>query len=197
MNHYYQNNTNLKSEKRIVEYTFHGVKVRLNADNGVFSKDRVDFGTNVLLNALDINEDVHSVLDVGCGYGIIGVSVAAKYENINVTMVDVNDRAVELTSENIIKNKCLNATCMKSSLYDNVSGTFDMIISNPPIRAGKNIVHGVCEKGYDHLNKGGSIWVVIQKKQGAQSLMNKMQEVFKNVEVVKKESGYFILKSVK
>lgn len=197
MNHYYQNNTNLKSEKRIVEYTFHGKRVKLNADNGVFSKDRVDFGTNVLLNALEINEDVHSVLDVGCGYGVIGVSIAATYENINVTMVDVNERAVELANENIIKNNCLNAVCKKSSLYDNVSDSFDMIISNPPIRAGKNIVHGVCEIGYNHLNKDGSIWVVIQKKQGAQSLMNKMQEVFNNVEVVKKESGYFILKSVK
>ena len=197
MNHYYQNNENLKSNIRLVEYTFRGTKIKLDADNGVFSKDRVDFGTNVLLNSLEFSENCKSVLDVGCGYGVIGISIASHFKDMKVTMVDVNDRAIELVNKNIYKNKCLNANCLKSSLYEKIDSSFDMIISNPPIRAGKNIVHGVVVDGYNHLNEGGSIWVVIQKKQGAPSMMAKMEEVFGNVEVVNKESGYFILKSVK
>lgn len=197
MNHYYQNNTNLKSDIRTIEYTFRSHKIRLVADNGVFSKDRVDFGTNVLLNSLDFADNCNSILDVGCGYGIIGISIAVCFKDKLVTMIDVNDRAIELVKSNILKNKCLNASCLKSNLYENIDASFDMIISNPPIRAGKNIVHGVVIEGYNHLNKGGSIWLVIQKKQGAPSMISKMEEVFGNVEIVKKESGYYILKSVK
>ena len=197
MSHYYVNDNNLKSEKHIVTYTYKGNVLKYNADNGVFSKDRVDFGTNVLLNALPDIEDGKGVLDVGCGYGVIGIAVAKSNPKIKVEMVDVNERAINLTKENINLNKANNAKAYISNLYDNVSGTFDYIISNPPIRAGKEIVHGVARNGYEHLNKGGKIYLVIQRKQGAPSLEKCLNEVFGNATVVDKKNGYFILMSEK
>ena len=197
MSHYYVNDNNLKSDKHLVTYTYKGNVLKYNADNGVFSKDRVDFGTNVLLNALPDIEASSRVLDVGCGYGIIGIAIAKSNPNIDVEMVDVNERAINLTRENINMNKVSNAKAYLSNLYENVSGTFDYIISNPPIRAGKEIVHGVAKNGYEHLNKGGKIYLVIQKKQGAPSLEKCLNEVFGNAQVIDKKNGYFILMSEK
>ena len=197
MGHYYISDLSLKSEKRKIKYTFKGVDVNLYSDLGVFSKERIDFGTNVLLNALDELEDVQSILDVGCGYGIIGICLAKKYMSKNILMIDVNSRCISLVNENIKNNNLHNASVLESNLYEKVDGTFDMIISNPPIRAGKAVVNNVVVEGYEHLNEGGSIWVVIQKKQGAPSLFKKMEEIFGNVDTVTKEKGYYIYKSTK
>ena len=197
MSHYYETDNNLRSDKHFVTYTYKGNVLKYNADNGVFSKDRVDFGTNVLLNALPDIKDNASVLDVGCGYGVIGLALAKANKKTNVLMVDVNERAINLVKENIKLNKCDNAEVLLSDLYCNVKGSFDYIISNPPIRAGKNIVHGVVSDGYNYLNPGGRIFVVIQKKQGAPSMEKKMEEVYGNVETIDKKNGYFVLSSVK
>ena len=197
MSHYYTNDQNLKSEKRYVIYTYKGNVLKYIADNGVFSKDRVDFGTNVLINALPDIANNKKVLDVGCGYGVIGIALAKANSSINVEMIDVNERAINLVKENIKLNGLKNVNAYLSNLYENVKDSFDYIISNPPIRAGKDIVHGVIEKGYDHLDVGGEIYVVIQKKQGAPSLEKKMEEVYGNVKTVDKKNGYFILMSKK
>ena len=197
MSHYYTTDNNLSSNIKEVEYTYRGNKLKYLVDNGVFSKDRVDFGTNVLLQNLPIFKDNSKVLDVGCGYGAIGLPVAKSNKTILVEMVDVNLRAVELVKENIRINKAFNAMVYESNLYDNVKGEFDYIISNPPIRAGKKIVFGVVDDGFNHLVDGGEIYVVIQKKQGAPSLLKEMELVFGNAEIIAKESGYFIIKSIK
>ena len=197
MSHYYTTDNNLSSNIKEVEYTYRGNKLKYLVDNGVFSKDRVDFGTNVLLQNLPIFKDNSKVLDVGCGYGAIGLPVAKSNKTILVEMVDVNLRAVELVKENIRINKSFNAMVYESNLYDNVKGEFDYIISNPPIRAGKKIVFGVVDDGFNHLVDGGEIYVVIQKKQGAPSLLKEMELVFGNAEIIAKESGYFIIKSIK
>ena len=195
--HYYVNDPNLGSSKKEVKYTFRGINVNLNSDLGVFSKDRIDFGSNVLLNSLDGLDNVTNILDIGCGYGALGICIAKKYPDKKVTMVDVNERCVSLTNENIINNKLKNAECFISDVCEKVSLKYDMVISNPPIRAGKVVVNRVIEEGYQCLEKGGSIWVVIQKKQGGPSLEKKMEEVFGNVETINKEKGYFIFKSTK
>ena len=197
MSHYYTNDSNLKSDKHYVTYTYKGNVLKYSSDNGVFSKDRVDFGTNVLLNALPDIENGKRVIDVGCGYGVIGIAIAKSNPTLDVLMVDVNERAIDLVKENIHINKCDNAKVLLSSLFKNVEGTFDYIISNPPIRAGKDIVHGVIIDGYNYLNTGGKVFVVIQKKQGAPSLEKKMQEIFGNVETIDKKNGYFVFSSIK
>lgn len=197
MGQYFNNDPNLVSNERKITYTFLGENISLISDNGVFSKNRVDFGTNVLLNSLEDLSNITSVLDVGCGIGTIGIAIGKKYKHLNVDMIDVNERAISLTNKNINNNKISNAKVYLSNLYTNVNNKYDMIISNPPIRAGKKIVHGVVEEGYNYLNSKGFIYVVIQKKQGAESMKKKMEEVFNNVEVINKENGYYILKSVK
>ena len=197
MGHYFINDPNLKSNKKQIKYTFLGEESTFNTDNGVFSKDRVDFGTNVLLNSLEELTNIKSVLDVGCGVGVIGISLAKKYSNLNVIMVDVNEKAVALTKENIALNKLSNCEAKESNVYSNVTGTFDMIISNPPIRAGKEIVHKIASEAKDFLSENGFFYAVVQKKQGADSFKKKLEEVYGNVEIVNKDSGYIIFKSIK
>ena len=197
MSHYYTTDNNLASNIKEIEYTYRGNRLKYLVDNGVFSKERVDYGTNVLLQNLPIFKDNTKVLDVGCGYGAIGLPIAKSNNTLHVEMVDVNLRAVELVKENIKINKIFNATVYESNLYENVNGCFDYIISNPPIRAGKKIVFGVVDQGFEHLVSNGEIYVVIQKKQGAPSLQKEMELVFGNAEIIAKESGYFIIKSIK
>lgn len=198
MSHYYTNDPTIKSDIKDIAYDFRGVRLTLNTDAGVFSKTRVDFGTNVLLNALQ-EEDVESkkVLDVGCGYGVIGLCVAKKYPSSFVDLVDVNERALNLAKINKESNKITNARIYGSNAYEKIQDKYDLIITNPPIRAGKDVVHQIVLGSNDRLNSGGVIYVVIQKKQGAPSLIKEMETIFDGVEIVEKKNGYFILRGRK
>lgn len=134
------------------------------------------------------------ILDVGCGYGPIGLSLAFSYPDKIVEMVDVNSRAMELARENALSNNIHNIKVYESDCLDQVeSKEFAAIVTNPPIRAGKQVVHKIFEQSYHHLVAGGSLWVVIQKKQGAPSAMDKLEQIFGEVEVVEKKKGYYIL----
>ena len=163
-------------------------------DAGVFSKKMVDYGSQVLLNALDL-ERGKNLLDVGCGYGPLGISLA-KVQGVQSTMIDINSRAIDLAKKNAERNGVV-AHIFQSNIYENVSEKFDYIISNPPIRAGKKVVHKIIEGAFDHLNQGGSLTIVIQKKQGAPSAKAKMEDVFGNSEIIRKDKGYYILRSEK
>lgn len=163
-------------------------------DAGVFSKKKVDYGSQVLLNALDL-ERGKNLLDVGCGYGPLGISLA-KVQGVQSTMIDINSRAIDLAKKNAERNGVV-AHIFQSNIYENVSEKFDYIISNPPIRAGKKVVHEIIEGAFDHLNQGGSLTIVIQKKQGAPSAKVKMENVFGNAEIIRKDKGYYILRSEK
>lgn len=163
-------------------------------DAGVFSKKMVDYGSQALLNALDL-ERGKNLLDVGCGYGPLGISLA-KVQGVQSTMIDINSRAIDLAKKNAERNGVV-AHIFQSNIYENVSEKFDYIISNPPIRAGKKVVHEIIEGAFDHLNQGGSLTIVIQKKQGAPSAKVKMENVFGNAEIIRKDKGYYILRSEK
>lgn len=163
-------------------------------DAGVFSKKMVDFGSQLLLKCLEVNKG-ETVLDVGCGYGPLGLSLVKAY-GVQATMVDINNRALDLARQNAERNK-VEARIFQSNIYDQVEGKFDHVISNPPIRAGKQVVHEIIEKSKDFLEDDGDLTIVIQKKQGAPSAKSKMEDVFGNCEIVKKDKGYYILRSVK
>ena len=170
-----------------------GEKMTFLTDAGVFSKKMVDFGSQLLLKCLEVNQG-ETVLDVGCGYGPLGLSLAKAY-GVQATMVDINNRALNLARQNAERNK-VEATIFQSNIYEQVKGKFDHVISNPPIRAGKQVVHEIIEKSKDFLGIGGDLTIVIQKKQGAPSAKSKMEDVFGNCEIVKKDKGYYILRSV-
>ena len=175
-----------------------GNNIHFTTDNGVFSKNTVDFGTRVLLETIDANLDLDNkkILDMGCGYGPIGLSIAKAYPNSQVDMVDVNELALELAKKNAANNNINNVKIFKSSQYEDINETdYDLIITNPPIRAGKYVVHVILAWSKQHLNLGGSIVAVIQKKQGAPSAIKKLNEVFENCQTLNKKKGYFILQS--
>jgi 16S RNA G1207 methylase RsmC len=197
MKHYYTDNRDLKSEPRTIEFLYQDIKLTFKSDLGVFSKDRIDYGTQVLLNNLDDFKSNISILDVGAGYGPIGISLAKIYPDASVDMFEVNDRAIELASENINLNKVVNIKISKSDVYTNIEKKYDVIITNPPIRAGKLVVNRILNESIEHLNENGSLWVVIQKKQGAPSTKKKMIEIFGNCEIKKRDKGYYILVSYK
>ncbi len=195
--HYYTNNVNAHSDERSFDYKLRGYNFKFTTDVGVFSKKEVDFGSRLLIESFIIPEIDGNILDVGCGYGPIGLSLAKSYENRDIHMIDVNQRAIELTKKNAKNNQIHNVTVYESFCYDGVEGKFAVIVSNPPIRAGKKVVHGILEQATKHLVDKGELWIVIQKKQGAPSAKKKMEEVYGNCEVVAKDKGYFILKAIK
>ena len=190
---YYAENPDAAHDIHELRVELLGQKMTFLTDAGVFSKKMVDFGSQLLLKCLEVNQG-ETVLDLGCGYGPLGLSLAKAY-GVQATMVDINNRALDLARQNAERNK-VEATIFQSNIYEQVEGTFDHVISNPPIRAGKQVVHKIIEKSKDVLETGGDLTIVIQKKQGAPSAKSKMEDVFGNCEIVKKDKGYYILRSV-
>lgn len=195
-NQYFENNPKLESNINKISYYFKGIKIDFLSDNGVFSKKQIDFGSSLLLKTIKL-EQAKNVLDVGCGYGTIGLVIAKVNPDIFVNMVDVNLRAISLAKQNMDNNNIKNAEIFVSNIYENVNKKYDIIVSNPPIRAGKKVVHGISLGAYNYLNDGGSYWCVIQKKQGAESLYKGLNDVFSLVEIVEKDKGYWIIKASK
>ncbi|WP_373790626.1 MULTISPECIES: class I SAM-dependent methyltransferase [Jeotgalibaca] len=198
--HYYTKNPNVKSDETTWTFPLKGKDFRFITDAGVFSKGTVDFGSRLLIDTFKLPEETTGpILDVGCGYGPMGLSLAYAYPDRMVEMVDVNERAMALARRNAAANHISNIKVYESSAYASVEGKnrFAAIVTNPPIRAGKQVVHQILSEAYDYLEDNGSLTAVIQKKQGAPSAQKLMEEVFGNVEVIAKDKGYWILQSLK
>lgn len=196
--HYYSEKPTVESDRKTWEFELKGYNFTFQSDKGVFSKNEVDFGSRILIEGFIPPAIDGDFLDVGCGYGPIGLSLA-KHFNRHVDMIDVNERAVELAKDNALKNSINNVTIFQSNLFSNIDEKrqYAAIITNPPIRAGKKVVHEIFETSYHHLVNDGELWVVIQKKQGAPSAIDKLKELYSEVEVVGKKKGYFIIKAKK
>lgn len=193
---------NPATEKEIYKFDWNVGKEVFNfyTSNSVFSKKGVDFGSMLLIETI-LNENKNfrgSILDLGCGYGPLGVIAAKILKNSFVTMCDVNERALELSKMNAKENKVdERIKVIASSAFENIKDSYDIIMTNPPIRAGKDVVFSFYEGAYVYLNNGGKLYVVIQKKQGAPSTKAKLESLFGNCEIADKKSGYFILRAVK
>ena len=202
MNHYFSEKPEIKSEKRIIKYTIQNKKFEFITDNGVFSKSKVDFGTDLMLNEfLKKNRNLKSegikILDIGCGYGVVSVILKSFYPEASVTLSDVNERALELSEENLKKYNINGYEIIKSNVFEKIEGKFDMILSNPPIRAGKDTIFKIYTEAYEHLNKDGEFYCVIQTKHGAKSTQKKLVEIFGNCDTVTIDGGYRIFLSKK
>ncbi len=190
MDHYFTNNQNLKSEIRTLSYNYKNITIDFFSDNGVFSKNHLDYGSRLLIETFLKNEsDYENILDLGCGYGLIGISLA-KITGKNITMCDVNKRALHLCERNIAANK-VNAKVIESNVYENISDKYDVIITNPPIKAGKKVILEFLINAKIHLNDGGRLWFVMRKDQGAKSIQKLLNEHY-NVEIKEKDKGFYI-----
>lgn len=167
-----------------------------NTDNGVFAKSKIDFGTVFLLETVSsLNLPSSSrVLDVGCGYGVIGI-VFAKVFHSSVDMVDVNKRAIHLTKMNLKENK-VSGNVFESDAYAQVEGKYDVIVTNPPIRAGKKVVYSILFGAFDHLEENGSLYFVVRKNHGAKSIIKDLEEKY-DVQVLDKSHGFFVIQAKK
>ena len=193
MEHYFTNNDTLKSEIRKIEYSIFSTSFIFYSDLGVFSKNKIDFGSETLIKEyLTLAKKEIKVLDVGCGYGYIGI-VISKITNSEVTMIDINKRAVHLTKRNIEENK-VNATVLVSDTYEKINDTYDVIITNPPIRAGKAKVLEILIGAKEHLTSDGELWFVIRKDQGAKSIAKELIKYY-NIEILNKSKGFYIFKA--
>lgn len=197
MSHYYINDENLDSVIKSYDVKINDISFCFVTDRGVFSKGSLDFGTQLLLHTISVNNPSSTIIDMGCGYGPIGLYLAKKYPETKVFLYDVNQRALDLARTNQVKNNVTNVTIKKSYLFENVNFKADLIITNPPIRAGKKVVFDLYEGAHENLSDGGTLYVVIQKKQGALSSVEKMKQIFGNCKIVDKKKGYWILVSKK
>ena len=202
MNHYFSEKPEIKSEKKRIKYTIQNKKFEFITDNGVFSKSKVDFGTDLMLNEfLKRNKSLRSekikILDIGCGYGVVSVILKSFYPEISITLSDVNERALELSEENLKKYGINDYHIMKSDAFEKITEKFDVILSNPPIRSGKDIIFKIYSEAYEHLNENGEFYCVIQTKHGAKSTQKKLVEIFGNCDTVTIDGGYRIFLSKK
>lgn len=198
-NHYYSQEPTTEHDFEQWSFELKGKNFQFVTDSGVFSRETVDFGSRVLIDTFNWEElpADGKILDVGCGYGPIGLAIAFASQRF-VEMVDINSRAVELAQGNANRNGIKQVDIHQSNIYEAVhEETYAAIVSNPPIRAGKKVVHEILTEAYPRLKSGGTLTIVIQKKQGASSAKSKMAETFGNAEIVHKEKGYYIIKSIK
>ena len=191
MGQYFSNEV-LKSNIQKYNVDILGNRYSFFTDNGVFSKEKLDFGTRVLLENLPIDELHGDILDVGCGYGVIDI-VLGKIVDANFLGVDVNRRALHLADMNKKENGLSNINFIESSCYENVEGKYDFIITNPPIRAGKKIVYEIVMGAKNYLKDDGSLFIVVRKEQGAKSMIRDLEEIYK-VEILNKVKGFFVIK---
>ena len=193
MAHYFTNDENLKSEIVKVSTIINDTSYYFYTDNGVFSKGELDFGTELLLKSFKYNNpNKKKLLDIGCGCGPIGI-YAAK-QGFDVDMTDVNKRAIHL-SMMAAKEQKLKLSVFESDAYENISHKYDYIVTNPPIRVGKEKLYEIIMQAKNYLNYNGKLWLVVRKQQGAESLIRDMHKIYEEVEVIIKKKGFFIIKA--
>lgn len=197
--HYYSNKPQVESKPRQFKFTLRESVFVFETDAGVFSKSEVDFGSRVLIDIFEMPNPEGVVLDVGCGYGPIGLSIAKAYPERTVYMMDINERAVALSRKNAEVNGIQNVRIFESDGLLAVAKDVQVaaVLTNPPIRAGKETIFRFYDEAYERLTEAGELWVVIQKKQGAPSTVSKLEEKFSGVEVVEKKKGYWIIRAKK
>jgi 16S rRNA (guanine1207-N2)-methyltransferase len=195
--HYYTARPETAHDEAVFTATLRGMDFKFVTDSAVFSRERVDFGSALLIEAMQI-EQSDTVLDLGCGYGPIGMTAAKLAPQGRVYLVDVNERAAALARRNLAENGVTNAEVRTGDGLEPVQGlTFDKVLTNPPIRAGKQTIYRMIDDAHEALKPGGSIYVVIQTKQGAPSMKKKLAELFSDVEDVERQAGFHVFRAVK
>ena len=198
MSHYFQDDPNLASNIKEISFEINGLTMKLLTDNGVFSKNNVDEGSYAFLKVLLPLDLGKHILDLGCGYGTIGLTLAKAHEQARITLADVNPRAVALCKRNAeLLNLSPRVTILQSDIYEKIEGPYDSIVVNPPIRAGKAVTYRMYEEAKQYLIDGGSLYIVIRKAQGAPSASKYIEQIFGNITLLKRDKGYYIYRATK
>lgn len=190
MSHYFENDSNVKSVEKLINVKIKNDTLKFYVDNGVFSKSKLDYGTRLLLESINISDLKGDILDFGCGYGPIGIYIAKK-TNLKIDMIDINKRALNLANKNSKINN-VNTNIFESNIYSNVVKKYDYIISNPPIRVGKEILYKILLGAKEFLKSNGQLWIVINKDQGAKTVSKELEKYY-SVEIVEKSKSFYII----
>ena len=193
--HYFTAVPGSEHEERSFRAVFAGRVLAFDTDAGVFSKQHVDPGSELLCKSLP-DDLCGDVLDMGCGWGAMTVMTLARFPKASMTMADVNERALALAVSNIEKNR-MQARAVLSDGFEKIEGEFDAVITNPPIRAGKAVIYKMFEDAKGHLREGGRLFLVIRKQQGAPSALKFLKELYGRAEVIEREGGYWIIACTK
>src|SRR5699024_1662678 len=196
--HYYSKKPEGKEKLSTWETKLNNESYTFTTSSGVFSKHEVDFGSRLLIETIKKPDIQAPILDLGCGYGPIGLSLARKYPKDCVQMLDINERAVKMAKLNAEKNQIKNVAIKQSDGFQaiNEDERFSLIVTNPPIRVGKKVMYALLEKSKKFLVQNGELWLVIQKKQGSPSAIKFLEEHFTLVNVEARKKGYFIIRAV-
>jgi len=199
MAHYYDKNPQSESQVRTFQTRIHGIDFEFATDSGVFSRNRMDYGTGLLIDT--VIKDQHKMngrlADLGCGYGPVGIVMKRAFPSLDVILCDVNSRALTLARKNARTNQVAYLQIVQSDALSGVEGPLDYVLTNPPIRAGKAVVYRFFSEAWEKLASGGLLYVVIQKKQGAPSALAKIKELFGEAEVIEHSAGYWIIRARK
>ncbi len=190
--HYYTENPTSAHDERHFALNLLGEDLTFTTDAGVFSRDGLDRGTRLLLEALP--ELTGRVLDLGCGWGAVGVALGRKYPALDIVMTDINSRAVELARRNLAANG-VRAEVVQGDGFQSVTGDFDAVVTNPPIRAGKAVIYGLFAGAREHLRPGGALYAVIRKQQGAPSALKYLRETYDGAEVIDRGAGFHVIRA--
>lgn len=197
MSHYFSEDKDTPSDRREITCRYNGVNFYLETDSDVFSKRMVDFGTDLLIKTAISNMKDRGIrdgrlLDLGCGYGVIGIVLQRVFHHIRVTLADINQKALDLSRKNAANNYTSHVDIVCSNGWGQIEECFDVVLTNPPVRAGKKVVFDFYKGAFEHLRPGGLLYVVLQKKQGAPSSVSFLEDLFGSCEILEKKSGYWI-----
>ncbi len=198
MSHYFKDDPNLASNIKQINFEVNGLSMQLLTDNGVFSKNKVDEGSLAFLRVLLPLDLGNNILDLGCGYGTLGLTLAMAKKEARVTLADINPRALNMCRRNAeLLNLSQRVTILQSDIYEKIEGPYDSIVVNPPIRAGKAVTYRMYEESKQYLIDGGSLYIVIRKAQGADSASKYIESIFGNITLLDRHKGYHIYQAIK
>lgn len=196
MSHYFIYDPNRDKNIIEIEGIIKDSKYQFSTDRGIFSFKHIDLGTTILIEALEINDNFKNALDLGCGYGVIGIVLKRERPHLLITQSDINDRAVELTKINNKKYGFSNKILLSNG-FEKIEDKFDLITLNPPIKAGKSVIFKMYEESINHLNDNGEFYVVVKKNHGAPSHLSFLQNIYGNSTIIQKNKGFYVIKSKK
>ena len=192
MSHYYTNDPTLKSQEISIKFKIKDQEFSLLSDRGVFSSKSLDEGSRYLIESLIEQKLAGHGLDLGCGNGVISLVLKAFNPELNLTLTDINDRALDLAKKNITLAQLDKVSVVKSNLFENIKQSFDFIYFNPPIRAGKKVIYQGFEQSYHHLTKNGRLFLVIRRDLGAESAIKELERLTFRIEILTKTKGYWV-----